>query len=105
MNINSICIFCFFIIIGFTTQAQQTAWDILIDTSTTFSSPRAAHLNGDTIKDIVIGGGLDGQSQSSGIVALDGQNGQFFGGLLSRKKSLHLLFFKISIVMASMMYS
>ncbi len=58
------------------TSAQQTTWSTFIDTSTTFSSPRAVHLNTDTIKDIIIGGGLDGQAQTNGVVAIDGQTGQ-----------------------------
>ncbi len=55
--------------------AQTPLWSTYIDTSTTFSSPRPAHLNSDTIADIIIGGGLDGEPQTNGIVALDGATG------------------------------
>jgi outer membrane protein assembly factor BamB len=56
-------------------QAQTQLWQTLIDTSVTFSSPRAVKLNGDSILDIVIGGGIDGSPDARGVVALDGANG------------------------------
>ncbi|MCH2021061.1 MAG: T9SS type A sorting domain-containing protein [Saprospiraceae bacterium] len=55
--------------------SQSLVWSTYIDTSTTFSSPRSVHLNNDSIADILIGGGLDGQPQSNGIVAIDGATG------------------------------
>jgi len=56
-------------------QAQTQLWQTLIDTSVTFSSPRPVKLNGDSILDIVIGGGIDGSPDARGVVALDGANG------------------------------
>ena len=56
-------------------KSQIPTWVEHLDTSTTFSSPRPVELNGDNILDIVIGGGLDGSSESRGVVALDGASG------------------------------
>jgi len=56
-------------------QGQTQLWQTLIDTSVTFSSPRAVKLNGDSILDVVIGGGIDGSPDERGVVALDGANG------------------------------
>ena len=55
--------------------SQNLKWSTFLDTSTTFSSPRAVDLNGDNILDIIIGGGLDGSSESNGINAINGLDG------------------------------
>ena len=55
--------------------AQNIEWTTFLDTSTTFSSPRCVDLNNDGIKDIVIGGGIDGVPNSYGVNALDGTTG------------------------------
>ena len=55
--------------------AQTATWSTFIDTVTTFSSPRAVHLNADTVADFVIGAGLDGSAHANGVVAIDGSNG------------------------------
>ena len=57
---------------GFT---QNLKWSTFIDTSTTFSSPRSVDLTNDGILDVVIGGGLDGLSQSNGVNAINGADG------------------------------
>jgi hypothetical protein len=59
-----------------TTQAQQTLWTSTSDSIANLSSPRAADLNNDGIKDIVFGGAADGQSSQNGIIAINGSNGQ-----------------------------
>ena len=65
----------FVLLTNFFLSAQSLKWSTFLDTSTTFSSPRAVELTGDNILDIVIGGGLDGQSESNGINAIDGSDG------------------------------
>lgn len=66
-----------FLIVVFSSvcYGQTPLWTEHIDTSTTFSSPRPVSLNADNVLDIVIGGGLDGSSESRGVVALDGASG------------------------------
>ncbi|MBC7864268.1 MAG: T9SS type A sorting domain-containing protein [Bacteroidia bacterium] len=56
-------------------QAQTLTWSKFTDSTVTFSSPRASDLNGDGVKDIIIGAGKDGQQTNYGILALDGVNG------------------------------
>ena len=63
------------LILGTGAMSQSQLWSVHIDTSTTFSSPRAVHLNTDGVLDIVIGGGLDGSPQTNGINAIDGATG------------------------------
>ena len=67
----------FLVSVIFTIQghSQNLKWSAFIDTSTTFSSPRGADLNGDNILDIIIGGGLDASPESNGINAINGQDG------------------------------
>lgn len=61
--------------LALSTFAQTPVWSTFIDTSVTFSSPRAANLNGDAIMDIVMGGGIDGVPDARGVVAIDGETG------------------------------
>lgn len=72
----------FYIIIYFSfyslnlTFSQQN-WDVVLPNIGTFSSPRVADLNGDGIKDIVMGAGrLEFQHCDSAIIALDGRDGK-----------------------------
>ena len=55
--------------------SQTTRWSVKIDSADIFSSPRFADLNGDGIKDVVIGGGIESKSTSHGVIAIDGKNG------------------------------
>jgi hypothetical protein len=61
--------------LSFLLEAQTQTWSTFIDTVTTFSSPRAVHLNADSIADFVIGAGIDGAPHANGVVAVDGANG------------------------------
>lgn len=56
---------------------QANEWSILLKGLGSFSSPRATDLNGDSVKDIVLGAGkVEFQPTDSAVVALDGRNGQ-----------------------------
>jgi hypothetical protein len=63
------------LLISIFTIAQSLTWQSVIDTSTTFSSPRAVELTNDGVLDIVIGGGLDGSAEGRGVVAINGVDG------------------------------
>lgn len=54
--------------------AQLSSWSYYEDTTMTFSSPRATDLNGDGIKDIVLGAGAEKKTKVSAI-AVDGEDG------------------------------
>lgn len=54
--------------------AQLSNWSYYEDTTMTFSSPRATDLNGDGIKDIILGAGAEQQTKVSAI-AVDGEDG------------------------------
>ena len=60
---------------------SQNSWSTLIDSVSTLSSPRAADLNSDGTKDIVLGGGTDSTYSNYGVVALDGVSGQLLWNL------------------------
>ncbi len=52
------------------------SWEITIENAGSSSSPKAADLNGDGIKDIVIGsGGPEFKTTPHGVLAIDGSNG------------------------------
>ena len=53
----------------------QISWSTSIDSVSTLSSPRAADLNADGVKDLVVGAGTDSTFSNYGVVALDGNNG------------------------------
>ena len=89
MNINlkilSRTIKIFFVIIllalNLSPNYSQNSWSTLIDSVSTLSSPRAADLNSDGTKDIVLGGGTDSTYSNYGVVALDGVSGQLLWNL------------------------
>ena len=55
--------------------AQTLQWSSFVDSITSFSSPRPVELNGDTIMDMVVGGGEEGVPTNYGMMAFDGANG------------------------------
>ena len=57
-------------------QSLNLNWQTQITEVSTFSSPRAIDLNGDSIKDIVIGAGIEEAPSPKGIFAFDGVDGQ-----------------------------
>jgi hypothetical protein len=63
------------VLFALTGVSQTAVWSTFVDTAVTFSSPRVANLNGDTIMDIVMGGGIDGVPDNRGVVAIDGETG------------------------------
>jgi hypothetical protein len=72
----------------FITEAfsQNQIWQNFTDSIPTLSSPRACDLNNDGIKDIVIGGGTDGQQSNNGIMAFNGNNGNLLWKRASRNE-------------------
>ena len=59
----------------------QISWSSNIDSVSTLSSPRAADLNADGVKDLVVGAGTDSTFSNYGVVALDGNTGQLLWNL------------------------
>lgn len=56
--------------------AQTPSWSFFADSISTYSSPHSHDINFDGILDIIIGGGKDGYSSNSGIMAINGSNGE-----------------------------
>lgn len=55
----------------------QTSWTKELETIGTFSSPRLSDLNGDGVKDVILGGGrLEFQASDTAFFALDGKSGE-----------------------------
>ena len=59
----------------------QISWSSSIDSVSTLSSPRAADLNADGVKDLVVGAGTDSTFSNYGVVALDGNTGHLLWNL------------------------
>tara|TARA_B100001057_G_scaffold186400_2_gene187181 strand:- start:5035 stop:7977 length:2943 start_codon:yes stop_codon:yes gene_type:complete len=59
-------------------------WHAFTDSTATLSSPRSTDLNGDNIKDIVIGGGVDSTFCNNSIMAYDGYDGSLLWKRSSR---------------------
>jgi outer membrane protein assembly factor BamB len=57
-------------------QGQNSRWRYEMDSTMVFSSPRFSDLNGDGVKDVVVGAGMESVAVSHGIVAVDGFNGE-----------------------------
>jgi len=77
----------FFSVIQFDARSQllKPMWISEYDNLGTFSSPRVIDLNGDGIKDIVIGAGRQEFSAcDSSVIALDGANGQILWNVSAR---------------------
>jgi outer membrane protein assembly factor BamB len=56
-------------------QRHEQIWSASISQVSTFSSPRAQDLNGDGVKEIVIGAGIEEEGSPKGIFAFDGVDG------------------------------
>ena len=56
---------------------QEIDWQTTVERAGTYSSPRATDLNGDGIKDIVLGAGgtREWEASENGVLAFDGQDG------------------------------
>ena len=80
-RISKISFVTFLLTINFSLIHSQNSWSTLIDSVSTLSSPRAADLNSDGTKDIVLGAGTDSTYSNYGVVALDGISGQLLWSL------------------------
>jgi hypothetical protein len=73
---------------------QSGDWQSFTDSIQSLSSPRAEDLNGDGIKDIVVGGGRDGFFSNNGIMAFNGANGNLLWKRPSRNEVFGSAIFK-----------
>ncbi|MCB9232981.1 MAG: T9SS type A sorting domain-containing protein [Bacteroidia bacterium] len=64
--------------------AQNPAWTTQFDTINSFGSPQCADLNGDGVRDIILGGGVEDKFTDFGVVALNGINGNLLWALPAR---------------------
>lgn len=65
-----------FFLLASVVSFSQESWTRVLPTVGTFSSPRASDLNGDGIKDLILGAGrLEFEACDSAMIALDGTNG------------------------------
>lgn len=67
----------YLLLIQLAVSAQQPflSWEQSVPEVSTFSSPRATDLNGDGVRDIVIGAGMEDVGKAAGIFAFDGASG------------------------------
>jgi outer membrane protein assembly factor BamB len=64
---------------------SEMVWESILQNTGTHSSPRVADLNGDGILDIVLGaGGNEFHKSDTGVVAINGQNGELLWRATSR---------------------
>jgi outer membrane protein assembly factor BamB len=77
MSIVRIFIFVAFIVIAGCGKKSNQSWQVYLDQSGTYSSPRVTDLNKDGIGDIVIGaGGREDHPSDSAVIAIDGNSGK-----------------------------
>lgn len=63
----------------------QSSWSVHLPAIGTFSSPRVTDLNGDGVKDIILGaGGEELVASDSAIIAVDGANGELLWRVAAR---------------------
>ncbi len=62
----------------------QVEWQSNVEGVYTFSSTRAAHLNGDGVLDFVLGAGVEGEGSENGVLAYDGATGTVLWNVYSR---------------------
>ena len=66
--------------------AQVPSWSYFADSISTYSSPHSHDINSDGVLDIIIGGGKDGFDSNSGIMAINGSNGQLLWKVPTRNE-------------------
>ena len=77
-------IFIFFLCVSL--NAQEIIWTHNSPIIRTFSSPRTTDLNNDGIKDIILGGGVEGFPTPYGVNAIDGDNGETLWTVTTRNE-------------------
>ena len=77
-------IFIFFLCVSL--NAQEIIWTHNSPIIRTFSSPRTTDLNNDGIKDIILGGGVEGFPTPYGVNAIDGYNGETLWTVTTRNE-------------------
>ena len=81
-------IFIFFLCVSL--NAQEIIWTHNSPIIRTFSSPRTTDLNNDGIKDIILGGGVEGFPTPYGVNAIDGYNGETLWTVTIQTKCLQV---------------
>ena len=69
---------------AFTGMHAQAEWQTSVEGIYTFSSTRAADLNGDGTQDFVLGAGVEGAGNDYGVLAFDGADGDLLWNVYSR---------------------
>ena len=67
-------------------KAQVPSWSYFADSISTYSSPHSHDINFDGVMDIILGGGKDGFDSNSGVMAINGSNGQLLWKAPSRNE-------------------
>ena len=75
-----------FLLLSLQIIAQDISWVNNTTLIRSYSSPRATDLNNDGIKDIVLGGGVDGFPSPYGVIAIDGSNGNTIWTVTTRNE-------------------
>ncbi|MAQ32293.1 MAG: hypothetical protein CMD26_06165 [Flavobacteriales bacterium] len=78
--------FLFLLLFSLQIIAQDISWVNNTTLIRSYSSPRATDLNNDGIKDIVLGGGVDGFPSPYGVIAIDGSNGNTIWTVTTRNE-------------------
>lgn len=67
-------------------KGQAPTWTYFADSISTYSSPHSHDINFDGVLDVIIGGGKDGFDSNSGIMAINGANGDLLWKHSSRNE-------------------
>lgn len=86
MRIRTPLLFCWPLLLLCEAQGQIVRWDTLLLGSNTFSSPRAADLNGDGVGDIVVDAGREHDLTSRSLYAINGATGEALWALDTRSQ-------------------
>lgn len=85
ITIISLSVFCIIAVTDDLVAQQNRGWSTEVEGVGIYSSPRAADLNDDGVKDIILGSGkLEFQETDTAVIALDGTNGSLLWNVGAR---------------------